>query len=106
MLDYLSSHKLNPWAISTMQVSVAQIKAKFTAIAQRADAGEEVIITTRGRPAYRLLPIINTPERVPFPDITALAKLSKPYKGTRKTMTNDAGTSSFVADWRAQNERF
>jgi prevent-host-death family protein len=46
-----------------MQVSVAQIKAKFTAIAKQADAGEEVIITTRGRPAYRLLPIIDTPKR-------------------------------------------
>ena len=89
-----------------MQVSVAQIKAKFTAIAQQADAGEEVIITTRGKPAYRLLPIINTPERVPFPDITALAKLSKPYKGTKTAIANNAGMSSFVADWRAQNERF
>ena len=89
-----------------MQVSVAQIKAKFTAIAQHADAGEEVIITTRGRPAYRLLPIINAPERVPFPDITALAKLSKPYKVTKKTAANSTGASSFVADWRAQNERF
>ena len=89
-----------------MQVSVAQIKAKFTAIAQQADAGEEVIITTRGRPAYRLLPIVNAPERAPFPDITALAKLSKPYKGTKKTAANSTGASSFVADWRAQNERF
>ena len=89
-----------------MQVSVAQIKAKFTAIAQHADAGEEVIITTRGKPAYRLLPIINTPQRVPFPDITALAKLSKPYKVTKKTAANSTGASSFVADWRAQNERF
>jgi prevent-host-death family protein len=79
-----------------MQVSVAEIKAKFTAIAQQADAGEEVIITTRGKPAYRLLPIINTPQRAPFPDITALAKQSKPYKGK----------NGFVADWRAENERF
>ena len=89
-----------------MHVSVAQIKAKFTAIAQQADAGEEVIITKRGRPAYRLVPIINTPERVPFPDITALANLSEPYKGTKKTAATIAGTSSFVEDWRAQNERF
>jgi prevent-host-death family protein len=89
-----------------MQVSVAQIKAKFTAIAQQADAGEEVIITTRGRPAYRLLPIINTPLRTPFPDITALAMQSKPYKGAKKMGANSVGTGSFVADWRAQNERF
>ena len=89
-----------------MQVSVAQIKAKFTAIAQHADAGEEVIITSRGKPAYRLMPVTNVPERVPFPDITALAKRSKPYKGTKRTSANSAGAGSFVADWRAHNERF
>ena len=89
-----------------MQVSVAEIKAKFTAIAQHADAGEEVIITTRGKPAYRLLPIINTPQRVPFPDITVLARQSKPYKGMKKTATKSADLGSFVADWRAANERF
>ena len=89
-----------------MQVSVAQIKAKFTAIAQHADAGEEVIITTRGKPAYRLLPIINTPRRAPFPDITALARQSKPYKSTKKAATKSADLGSFVADWRAENERF
>lgn len=89
-----------------MQVSVAQIKAKFTAIALQADAGEEVIITTRGKPAYRLLPIVNTPVRAPFPDITALAKKSKPYEGTQKTGGKNANSGSFVADWRAENERF
>ena len=80
----------------TMQVSVAEIKAKFTAIAQQADAGEEVIITNRGKPAYRLMPIVNAPQRALFPDISALAGQSKPYKSK----------NSFVADWRAQNERF
>jgi prevent-host-death family protein len=89
-----------------MHVSVAQIKAKFTAIALQADAGEEVIITTRGKPAYRLLPIVSTAVRAPFPDITALAKKSKPYGGTHKTGGKNADLGSFVADWRAENERF
>ena len=93
-----------------MQVSVAEIKAKFSAIAQHADAGEEVIITARGKPAYRLLPVIDVPPRAPFPDITALAMQSKGYKGLkskgRKTSASDASPVSFVADWRAQNERF
>lgn len=89
-----------------MQVSVAQIKAKFSAIAQHADAGEEVIITARGKPAYRLLPIIAEPRRVPFPDVTALAKQSKAYKPAKKARANDAVPASFVADWRALNERF
>ena len=81
-----------------MQVSVAEIKAKFTAIAQQADAGHEVIITNRGKPAYRLLPITSAPLRTPFPDITALAMQSKP--------SQTPGQDGFVADWRAQNERF
>ena len=81
-----------------MQVSVADIKAKFTAIARQADAGQEVIITNRGKPAYRLLPIIPASLRAPFPDITALAMQSKPSH----ILTH----GSFVADWRAQNERF
>ena len=89
-----------------MQVSVTQIKAKFSAIAQHADAGEEVIITARGKPAYRLLPIITEPRRVPFPDVTALAKQSKAYKFFKRTGSKNEGPISFVADWRAQNERF
>ena len=89
-----------------MQVSVTQIKAKFSAIAQHADAGEEVIIAARGKPAYRLLPIIAEPRRVPFPDVTALAKQSKAYKPGKKARANNTGPASFVADWRAQNERF
>lgn len=79
-----------------MQVSVAEIKAKFTAIALQADAGEEVIITNRGKPAYRLLPILKTCQRTPFPDLTDIALKSKPQ------LTK----SSFVADWRSDNERF
>ena len=81
-----------------MQVSVADIKAKFTAIAKQADAGQEVIITNRGKPAYRLVPIASQPLRAPFPDVTALAMQSK--------LIQPNSQSSFVADWRAQNERF
>ena len=81
-----------------MQVSVADIKAKFTAIAKQADAGQEVIITNRGKPAYRLVPITPLPLRAPFPDVTALAMQSK--------LSQPSGQGSFVADWRAQNERF
>jgi prevent-host-death family protein len=90
----------------SMLVSVAQIKAKFTAIARQAQLGEEVIITTRGKPAYRLLAIVETPERQPFPDITALAMKSRPYSSPNSSDPNHPGPNNFVADWRAQNERF
>lgn len=89
-----------------MQVSVAQIKAKFTAIARHADAGEEVIITSRGKPAYRLLPIVDAAQRAPFPDITAIAKKSRPYKVSKTGGAKGAVVGNFVADWREANERF
>jgi prevent-host-death family protein len=89
-----------------MHVSITQLKAKFSAVAQHADAGEEVIITTRGKPAYRLLPIIAEPQRAPFPDVTALANQSKAHKFFKKTGARTESPASFVAGWRAQNERF
>ena len=74
-LDYLNGQVERA---ATMQVSVADIKARFTAIARLADAGQEVIITNWGRPAYRLLPISPVPLRSAFPDTTSLAMQSKP----------------------------
>lgn len=89
-----------------MEVSVAQIKARFTEIAKRADAGENVVITSRGKPAYRLLPIVKTQQRQPFPDVTALALQSRPYVGLGHRKPGDTQGDGFVADWRAHNERF
>jgi prevent-host-death family protein len=93
-----------------MRASAAQFKANFSVLAQRADAGEEIIITKRGKPAYQLLPIVTAPQRVPFPNVTALAMQSKPCKeskrGARKAGCVDVGLASFVAAWRAQGDRF
>ena len=57
-----------------------------------------MIITNRGRPAYRLLPIIPVPLRSALDDTTALAMQSKP--------SQNLVNGSFVANWRSQNERF
>ncbi len=46
-----------------MQFSVTQIKPEFSAITQYADAGEEVVVSARDRPAYSLLPIVAEPCR-------------------------------------------
>lgn len=83
-----------------MEISVAQIKAKFSEIASYADAGEDVIITNRGKPVYRLTPIVTTivKKRPPFPDLTPIAKQSKPYIATEEG-------GCFVADWRQSMER-
>ena len=83
-----------------MEISVAQIKAKFSEIAAYADAGEDVIITNRGKPVYRLTPIVTTVDkkRPPFPDLSFIAKQSKPYAAS------EAG-GCFVTDWRKEMER-
>ena len=78
-----------------MQVSITQLKAKFSAIAQRADAGEEVIITTRGKPVYRMLSIIAESQRMAFHDVTALAKQSKPYKPAKRNGCEQRSPSQF-----------
>ena len=44
--------------INTMaHVGVAQVKARFSEFLARARAGEEVVVTDRGRPVARLVPV-------------------------------------------------
>lgn len=38
-----------------MNVSVSEAKAQLTELVRRAEAGEEVVLTRRGRPAVRLV---------------------------------------------------
>jgi prevent-host-death family protein len=45
-----------------MQVSVSDAKAQLTDLARRAEAGEEVVLTRRGRPAVKLVPIVEEPD--------------------------------------------
>lgn len=40
-----------------MEVKVSDAKGRLTDLVRRAEAGEEVVITRRGRPAVRLVPI-------------------------------------------------
>ena len=39
-----------------MHVSVSDAKAQLTELVRRAEAGEEIVLTRRGRPAARLVP--------------------------------------------------
>lgn len=41
-----------------MHVSVSDAKARLTDLVRRAEAGDEVILTRRGAPAVRLVPIV------------------------------------------------
>ena len=42
----------------TVQLSVTEAKARLTDLVRRAEAGDEVILTRRGQPAVRLVPVI------------------------------------------------
>lgn len=41
-----------------MYVAVSNAKAKLSELVRRAEAGEEVVLTRRGRPAVRLVPAV------------------------------------------------
>ncbi len=38
-----------------MQISVSEAKAQLTELVRRAEAGEEIVLTRRGRPAARIV---------------------------------------------------
>ena len=41
-----------------MQLSVSEAKARLTDLVRRAEAGDEVILTRRGQPTVRLVPVV------------------------------------------------
>lgn len=41
-----------------MQVSVSEAKGRLTDLVRRAEAGDEIILTRRGEPTVRLVPVI------------------------------------------------
>jgi prevent-host-death family protein len=45
-----------------MHVSIAETKARLSAILGRVEQGQEVVVTRRGRPVARLLPMNRTPK--------------------------------------------
>ena len=51
-------------------VPIAEAKAKLAALVDRAEAGEEIILTRHGRPAARLVPVKAPP--VVFGDLQHL----------------------------------
>lgn len=42
-----------------MQISVSDAKAQLTDLVRRAEAGDEVILTRRGEPTVRLVPVVS-----------------------------------------------
>ena len=51
-----------------MQISITEAESKLDELVDRAEAGEEVILASDGRPAVQLVPVEKKPERAPhFP---------------------------------------
>lgn len=48
--------KLVIWSSLVEQVQVAQAKAQLSALLERVEAGEEIVIARRGKPIARLIP--------------------------------------------------
>ena len=46
-----------------MQISVTDAKAQLTDLVRRAEAGDDVVLTRRGQPAVRLVPVKSVPSR-------------------------------------------
>jgi prevent-host-death family protein len=47
------------------QVNVHEAKTHFSALLERAHAGEEIVVAKAGKPYARLVPLESPPERVP-----------------------------------------
>ena len=46
-----------------MRVPVSEAKGQLTELVRRAEAGDEIILTRRGHPAVRLVPVKAMPDR-------------------------------------------
>jgi prevent-host-death family protein len=46
-----------------VQISITEAKGHLTALARRAEAGEDVVLTRHGKPSVRLVPIIVKADR-------------------------------------------
>jgi prevent-host-death family protein len=47
-----------------MKISVSEAKGQLTELVKRAEAGDEVILTRRGREVARLVPVVVAPDAV------------------------------------------
>jgi prevent-host-death family protein len=58
------SRRIHPPPGQGAAIAVREAKAQFSALVERAAAGEEIVITWHGRPRARLLPLAEEPGRL------------------------------------------
>jgi prevent-host-death family protein len=54
-----------------MHIGVFEAKTRLSELLERAEQGEEVVITRRGRPVVRLAPLMNRPSKAELADLFA-----------------------------------
>ena len=60
------------------EVTIREVRTNLKALVDRAEAGEEITISRRGKQVARLVPPVREPRR--FPDLTAF-RASIPLRG-------------------------
>ena len=79
--------------------SIANAKDKFSELIDRAEKGEDVVITRHGRPIIKFTAVTAPPRRLTDAEIDAMRARSK----TRGRLSEDAGTAVSRMrdeDWR------
>ena len=65
-----------------MRVSVTEDKAQLTELVQRAEVGDDLILTRHGHPAVRLVPIRPATDRTSHHALLAVVRASAAAKAT------------------------
>lgn len=86
----------------TVEVGIRELKNNLSRYLDRVREGEEVLVTDRGRPVARLLPLDRSTERLA--DLIASGVVRAPRRGTRrrpsKRIAPTASVSDLVGDQR------
>ena len=84
---------IDQWNIP-MQISLSDAKAQLTDLVRRAEAGDEVILTRRGEPTVRLVPI--TSESIRERRLRVMEEL---IESARRRGPDGGPDAAHSADW-------
>lgn len=91
----------------SVQLNIAEAKAKLSELVARAERGEEVILTRRGKPAVRLTPA-NAPDKADRPFLRAWGALAHlgPFsdKDWRALDEPAPGVSEMLRKWETETD--
>lgn len=69
------------------QVNLADAKARLSELAERAAAGERIVITKRGKPVLEMVKPATTPERIELDSLRRLTRrLPRQKQGAGETL--------------------